>query len=136
MQKYSIFSLARNALSRHENWREAWRSPEPKPEYDVVIVGGRFHPVGRPEIAEVLFAREFEPGDPRATGQISIDKLMFLREPGLQNHGAVCYFTCHFALAVMYKLLSEHVWNDHQAKQRDSDLRKRRLELYHDGFSQ
>ncbi len=43
MQKYSIFSLARNALSRHENWREAWRSPEPKPEYDVVIVGGGGH---------------------------------------------------------------------------------------------
>ena len=43
MQKYSIFSLARNALSRHENWREAWRSPEPNPEYDVVIVGGGGH---------------------------------------------------------------------------------------------
>ena len=43
MQKYSIFSLARNALSRHENWRKAWRSPEPKPEYDVVIVGGGGH---------------------------------------------------------------------------------------------
>jgi len=43
LQKYSIFSLARNALSRHENWREAWRSPEPNPEYDVVIVGGGGH---------------------------------------------------------------------------------------------
>jgi sarcosine oxidase subunit beta len=43
LQKYSIFSLARNALTRHENWREAWRSPEPKPEYDVVIVGGGGH---------------------------------------------------------------------------------------------
>lgn len=43
MQKYSIFTLARNALTRHENWREAWRSPEPKPEYEVVIVGGGGH---------------------------------------------------------------------------------------------
>ncbi|NKB57627.1 MAG: sarcosine oxidase subunit beta family protein [Alphaproteobacteria bacterium] len=43
MQKYSIFSLARNALTRHENWREAWRSPDPKPEYDVIIVGGGGH---------------------------------------------------------------------------------------------
>ena len=43
MVKYSIFSLARNALSRHENWPEAWRSPEPKPEYDVVIVGAGGH---------------------------------------------------------------------------------------------
>ncbi|HET8728664.1 MAG TPA: sarcosine oxidase subunit beta family protein [Alphaproteobacteria bacterium] len=43
MTKYSIFTLARNALSRHENWPEAWRSPEPKPEYDAVIIGGGGH---------------------------------------------------------------------------------------------
>jgi len=41
--KYSIFSLARNALSRHENWPEAWRSPEPKSEYDVIIIGAGGH---------------------------------------------------------------------------------------------
>src|SRR5579871_2286548 len=41
--RYSIFSLARNAKSYHENWTEAWRSPEPKPAYDVVIVGGGGH---------------------------------------------------------------------------------------------
>ncbi len=41
--RYSIFSLARNALSHHEDWPEAWRSPEPKPGYDVVIVGGGGH---------------------------------------------------------------------------------------------
>ncbi|MFQ5954459.1 MAG: sarcosine oxidase subunit beta family protein [Kiloniellales bacterium] len=41
--KYSIFSLARNALSYHQNWREAWRSPEPKPAYEVIIVGGGGH---------------------------------------------------------------------------------------------
>ena len=28
--KYSIFSLARNALRHHENWPLAWRSPTPK----------------------------------------------------------------------------------------------------------
>src|SRR6476620_988349 len=39
-QHYSIFTLARNAASYHEKWTEAWRSPDPKPEYDVVIVGG------------------------------------------------------------------------------------------------
>ena len=43
MTRYSVFSLARNALSYHENWPEAWRSPEPKPAYDVVIVGGGGH---------------------------------------------------------------------------------------------
>jgi sarcosine oxidase subunit beta len=42
-QPYSIFTLARNALSYHENWTEAWRSPDPKPAYDVVIIGGGGH---------------------------------------------------------------------------------------------
>ncbi|HUJ01719.1 MAG TPA: sarcosine oxidase subunit beta family protein [Usitatibacter sp.] len=41
--RYSIFTLARNALSHHANWHEAWRSPEPKREYQVVIVGGGGH---------------------------------------------------------------------------------------------
>ena len=43
MQRYSFLSLARNALTRHVRWREAWRSPEPKPAYDAVIVGGGGH---------------------------------------------------------------------------------------------
>ena len=41
--RYSIFSLLRNALAYHEDWPAAWRSPEPKPAYDVVIVGGGGH---------------------------------------------------------------------------------------------
>jgi len=41
--RYSVFSLARNALSYHERWQEAWRSPDPRPEYEVVIVGGGGH---------------------------------------------------------------------------------------------
>ena len=41
--KYSIFSLARNALSYHEKWPRAWRSPEPRADYDVVIIGGGGH---------------------------------------------------------------------------------------------
>jgi heterotetrameric sarcosine oxidase beta subunit len=41
--KYSIASLARNALSQHANWPQAWRSPDPKPSYDVIIVGGGGH---------------------------------------------------------------------------------------------
>ncbi len=43
MQRYSIFSLARNAVSRHVNWQAAWRSPDPKPAYDVVVIGGGGH---------------------------------------------------------------------------------------------
>jgi sarcosine oxidase subunit beta len=41
--KYSIFSLARNALTGHKDWPQAWRSPAPKPSYDVIIVGGGGH---------------------------------------------------------------------------------------------
>ena len=41
--KYSIAALARNALSYHERWPLAWRSPRPKARYDVVIVGGGGH---------------------------------------------------------------------------------------------
>ncbi len=41
--RYSIFSLIRNALSYHEKWPESWRSPEPKPAYDAVIIGGGGH---------------------------------------------------------------------------------------------
>lgn len=43
MSRYSIFSLVRNALSYHRNWQRAWRSPDPKREYDIVIVGGGGH---------------------------------------------------------------------------------------------
>ncbi|MGM0584044.1 MAG: sarcosine oxidase subunit beta family protein [Pseudomonadota bacterium] len=43
MMRYSVFALARHALSGHDGWRRAWRSPEPQAEYDVVIVGGGGH---------------------------------------------------------------------------------------------
>ena len=42
-KKYSVFSLIKNAFSYHENWQPAWRSPEPKKEYDVIIIGGGGH---------------------------------------------------------------------------------------------
>src|SRR5438552_15140777 len=43
MQRFSFLAIARNALTGHSNWREQWRSPEPKAAYDVVIVGGGGH---------------------------------------------------------------------------------------------
>ncbi|MCY3751998.1 MAG: sarcosine oxidase subunit beta family protein [Gammaproteobacteria bacterium] len=42
-QRYSIFSLLRNAVSHNENWQQAWRSPVPRKRYDVLIVGGGGH---------------------------------------------------------------------------------------------
>ncbi|MEZ5847313.1 MAG: sarcosine oxidase subunit beta family protein [Geminicoccaceae bacterium] len=46
MQRYSIVSIARNALTGHRNWQRAWRSPEPQPAYDAVIIGGGGHGLG------------------------------------------------------------------------------------------
>ena len=43
MTRYSAFALARNALSGHEHWPRAWRSPEPRASYDAIIVGGGGH---------------------------------------------------------------------------------------------
>ena len=41
--KYSIFSLIKNAFSYHENWKKAWGDPKPKKKYGAVIVGGGGH---------------------------------------------------------------------------------------------
>lgn len=41
--RYSIFALVREALTGNRGWAPAWREPEPKPAYDVVIVGGGGH---------------------------------------------------------------------------------------------
>jgi len=41
--RYSVFSLARNAMNYHKDWERAWRSPAPKKEYDAVIVGAGGH---------------------------------------------------------------------------------------------
>lgn len=41
--KYSFASLALEALRGQRGWKPAWRDPEPRPEYDVLIIGGGGH---------------------------------------------------------------------------------------------
>ncbi|KRE08052.1 sarcosine oxidase subunit beta [Bosea sp. Root670] len=41
--RYSAFSLLAQAFRRHKGWTPAWRDPEPKAEYDVIIIGGGGH---------------------------------------------------------------------------------------------
>jgi len=43
VSKYSIWNIARHAATGHRNWDPAWRSPELKDSYDVVIIGGGGH---------------------------------------------------------------------------------------------
>ncbi len=43
MRRYSAFAIAREAARYHTGWERAWRSPEPKKEYDVIIVGAGGH---------------------------------------------------------------------------------------------
>ena len=41
--RYSIYSLAKQALTGNRHWPQAWRDPSPKPHYDAIIVGGGGH---------------------------------------------------------------------------------------------
>lgn len=41
--RYSIFSLIGQTLKGHRGWQPTWRDAAPKPEYDVLIIGGGGH---------------------------------------------------------------------------------------------
>jgi len=43
MKRYSAFAIAREALRHHTGWERAWRSPEQKSKYEVIIVGAGGH---------------------------------------------------------------------------------------------
>ena len=43
MHRFSLRTLLTGALAGHQGWERQWRSPEPKPAYDAVIVGGGGH---------------------------------------------------------------------------------------------
>jgi sarcosine oxidase subunit beta len=43
VSRYSAFEIFKQALTGNKNWKRAWRDPAPKPEYDVIIIGGGGH---------------------------------------------------------------------------------------------
>jgi sarcosine oxidase, subunit beta len=43
MRKFSVFAIAREAMRGHKGWEQQWASPEPRKEYDVIIVGAGGH---------------------------------------------------------------------------------------------
>ncbi len=43
MSRYSALSILKNALTGNRNWTPAWRKPQPKTSYDVIVIGGGGH---------------------------------------------------------------------------------------------
>ena len=43
MREYSAYTLIKNAFNGNRDWKPAWRKPDPRPSYDVVIIGGGGH---------------------------------------------------------------------------------------------
>ncbi len=43
MAEYSALSLLTNAIKGNQDWKPAWRKPEPKASYEVIIIGGGGH---------------------------------------------------------------------------------------------
>lgn len=41
--RYSAFQILKEGITGNKGWKTAWREPEPKAEYDVIIVGGGGH---------------------------------------------------------------------------------------------
>jgi len=46
MQKFSAWSLLKEAFGGHQGWKSQWRRAAPKAEYDAIIVGGGGHGLG------------------------------------------------------------------------------------------
>ncbi|MEL6127541.1 MAG: FAD-dependent oxidoreductase, partial [Pseudomonadota bacterium] len=40
---YSALKVLKEGLTGNRGWTPAWRKPDPKPDYDVIIVGGGGH---------------------------------------------------------------------------------------------
>jgi len=40
---YSAFRIFKEVVTGHKGWKPVWRKPEPKPSYDIIIIGGGGH---------------------------------------------------------------------------------------------
>lgn len=43
MNRYSAFGLLRGAFNGQKHWQPAWRDPDPKSHYDIIVIGGGGH---------------------------------------------------------------------------------------------
>ena len=55
MPRYSALSLIKHAITGNRDWPRAWPSPQPKSQYDVILVGGGGHGLS----TAYYLAREF-----------------------------------------------------------------------------
>ncbi len=46
MQRFSAWSLLREAFGGHRGWQPQWRRATPKPGYDAIVIGGGGHGLG------------------------------------------------------------------------------------------
>jgi len=46
MQKFSAWSLLKEAFNGHQGWKSQWRRAAPKAEYDAIVIGGGGHGLG------------------------------------------------------------------------------------------
>ena len=43
MTKFNAWNVIKNGLNGQSGWSRQWRDPEPKSNYDVIIIGGGLH---------------------------------------------------------------------------------------------
>ena len=43
MTKFNAWNVIKNGLNGQSYWTRQWRDPEPKKNYDVIIIGGGLH---------------------------------------------------------------------------------------------
>ena len=41
MTRFNAWNVFKNGFTGQKSWDRQWRDPEPKKEYDIIIVGGR-----------------------------------------------------------------------------------------------
>ncbi|MCY4239567.1 MAG: sarcosine oxidase subunit beta family protein [Rhodospirillaceae bacterium] len=41
--RYSVFRILEQGLTGNRGWKPVWREPDPKPEYDILVIGGGGH---------------------------------------------------------------------------------------------
>ncbi|MCY3983286.1 MAG: sarcosine oxidase subunit beta family protein [Roseovarius sp.] len=55
--QYSVFRLLKEGLTGNRGWKPVWREPDPRPEYDIIIIGGGGHGLSTAYYLSKVFGR-------------------------------------------------------------------------------